>query len=111
MFQRRKQGTVDVVIGDEPLTRENTDQLSAALEPCLAHGPPRAVLDLQQTPLIDSAGLEQLLDYQEAFEQRGGALKLAGPNGLCGDILSVTGVSSRFEIFADVKTAVGSFVQ
>ena len=111
MFQRKKQGTVDVVRGSVALTQENAGQLSEILEECLAHGPPRAVLDMRQTPLIDSVSLEKLLDFQETFEDRGGTLKLAAPNALCRDILAVTGVSSRFEVFSDVKTAVGSFVQ
>jgi anti-anti-sigma factor len=111
VFQLKKQGAVDVLHSSAALTRDSAEQLSEALQECLAHGPPRAVLDIRQTPLIDSAGLEQLLDFQEAFEERGGALKLAAPNALCRDILAVTGVASRFEVYSDVKAAVGSFVQ
>ena len=81
------------------------------LQSCGTHGQPRAVLDLERIPLIDSAGMEMLLDVQEDFQRRGGALKLAGRNPLCQEILAVTGVGSHFEVFSDAASAVGSFVQ
>ena len=52
-----------------------------------------------------------LLDIHEKFEQRMGAIKIAAPNSLCSDILSVTGVGSYFEVFPEVQSAVGSFTQ
>jgi hypothetical protein len=52
-----------------------------------------------------------LLDVQEVFQRRGGALKLAVESNLCHEILQVTGVGSRFEIFPQTAAAVGIFVQ
>jgi hypothetical protein len=43
--------------------------------------------------------------------QKGGAFKLARPNTLCQDILEITGVASRLDIFDDTVTAAGSFAQ
>ena len=111
MFKRTKQGAITVITGGAPSTTENREVLSDVLETCLGEGQPRAVLDLQEVALIDSAGLELLLDVQENFEQRAGTLKLAAPNSLCRDILSVTGVGNQFEIYREVKSAVGSFLQ
>jgi anti-anti-sigma factor len=111
MFERAKQGAVDVVHGDDPLNAEFVPRVLQLLEECGAHGQPRAVLDLGNVPLVDSAGLEMLLDVQEGFQRRGGALKLAVRNTLCREILSVTGVGAHFEIFPDAASAVGSFVQ
>jgi anti-anti-sigma factor len=111
MFRRSKQGSIDVVSGAVSLTAESIEQLSRAFEECLADGPPKAVFDMEHTPLIDSVGLERLLDIREKFEQRAGLLKIAAPNPLCSDILSVTGVGSYFEVHSEVQTAVGSFIQ
>ena len=69
------------------------------------------VLNLKETPLIDSAGLEALLDVQERLQERGGQVKLASANPLCREILRITGVAEHFETYPDVKGAVGSFVQ
>ena len=62
-------------------------------------------------PLIDSCGLEVLLDNQERFVQSGGTFKLAAPTELCLEILEITRVAECFEIHRDVKSAVGSFLQ
>ncbi len=61
--------------------------------------------------LIDSAGLELLLDFQEKCQRMGGALKLANAGALCREVLKATGVGARFEIFRDSGGAVRSFVQ
>lgn len=111
MYTRTKQGAISVVIGSDPLTSEHIPNAQRALEECLADGQPRAVLDMQGVALIDSSGLELLLDIQDAFESRAGSLKLAATSGLCREILAITGIASRFEQFPEVKSAVGSFVQ
>jgi anti-anti-sigma factor len=109
--ERNTQGTVDVVCGDDAMVSERLEQLSDLLHECLEEGQPQAVLDMRDAPLIDSAGLELLVDIQTAFQGRRGVLKLAAVNPLCEEILSISGVASHFEIHADVKTAVGSFAR
>lgn len=111
MVERFTQGTVDVVRVDDAMVSEHLQPLSDVLKELLEQGQPRTVLDMQEVPLVDSEGLELLLDTQIDFERRGGALKLAAPNPLCKDILSISGLANQLEIHSDVKTAVGSFVQ
>jgi anti-anti-sigma factor len=111
MFACSKQGAVELISGDEPINVDNVPKVQSLLEECGARGQPRVVLDFDHVPLIDSAGLELLLDIQEQFQQRGGTLKLAGRNGLCREILSVTGVGRHFEVFSEASSAVASFVQ
>ena len=111
MFRESRQGAIKVISGSVPLSGDNLDFLKAAIEQTLAAGQPRAVLDLHDVALIDSAGLECLLDVLDLFEGRAGVLKLAAANPLCADILSVTGVGDYFETFPDVNAAVGSFIQ
>jgi anti-anti-sigma factor len=111
MFQRTKQGAVDLIAGNISLSRESAAELARVIGECLDHGQPMAVLDMQKIPLMDSAGLEQLLAGQDEFLKRGGMLKLAAPSPLCRDILVATGVGTKFEIYGDVKSAVGSFLR
>ena len=111
MFERHTQGTVDVIHVNDALVTEHLQRLSDLLEECLDNGQPRAVLDMREAPLIDSAGLELLLDVQTDFQRRGGALKLAAPNPLCREILSLCGVAEHLEIYADAKTAIGSYAR
>ena len=69
------------------------------------------VLDLQGVAVVDSAGLELLMDFQEKCQRMGGALKLANVGVLFREVLKATGVGARFEIFRDSGGAVRSFVQ
>jgi anti-anti-sigma factor len=111
MFKQSKQGSINVISGAVPLTGDALDLLDNAFADCLNEGQPRAVLDLRNTPLIDSAGLERMLDLRDRFQKKTGVLKLAGANPLCHDILSVTGVGLQFEVFPELSQAVGSFIQ
>lgn len=111
MFERIQQGAVDLIRGDLPLSGEHVEQVRDLLGECLQHGQPYVVLDMEKVPLLDSAALELLLDFREEFQRLGGTLKLAGPNPLCDEILSVTGVAAEFEVFPEATSAVGSFVR
>jgi anti-anti-sigma factor len=111
MFESAKQGTVVVVEGNEPLNKDHVSEITALFEQHAGGAQPRVVLNLRDVPLIDSAGLELLLDLRSRCLQRGGMLQLAAPNPLCRDILHVTGVAGQFAVFDDVVAAVGSFSQ
>ena len=111
MFTHKQQGAVDVISGGDRISGEHVGELANALEGRLGHGLPQIVLDLQSIAIIDSAGLELLLDFQEKCQRMGGALKLANVGALCREVLKATGVGARFEMFRDSGGAVRSFVQ
>jgi len=111
MISHDKQGAVTVVRQAGPLTAAQAVEFRDGVLSHLGPGKPMVVVDLHEAPLLDSAGLEALVDLRDRIEARGGAVKLAGVNALCGDILRVTGVGHKFEQFALVKSAVGSFAQ
>ena len=111
MFAVKSQGAVEVIVPNVPLKGEYVDELRETVQHCLADGIPMLVLNLHDVPLMDSAGLESLLDMRDAVEKRGGTVKLASPTPLSQDILRVSGVGHQFEVFVDEKSAVRSFVQ
>lgn len=110
MFEQRCQGAVDVIGGGDRISGEHVAELAELLMKRADRGQAQVVLDLQGVALIDSAGLELLLDAQESYQRNGGALKLANPGALCREVLKCTGVGARFEIFPDTRRAVRSFV-
>ena len=110
MFQHKRQGAIDVVSGGDRISGEHVSELSGVLEVCLKRGQPRVVLDLQGVAVMDSAGLELLLSTQEECQRLGGAMKLANPGNLCNEVLKLTGVSARFELFGDTGSAIRSFL-
>ncbi|MBY0586896.1 STAS domain-containing protein [bacterium] len=111
MFDAEKRGMIGLVRGDSPIHATSLDQLKRVLDPLKDTGQPNLVLDLRRVPLVDSAGLEYLLDAFDACRSQGGTLKLLSPTPLVTEILQVTGVSSFFEIFTDEVAAIGSFTK
>lgn len=111
MFERTRTGAVHILRGNDPFTLQNTKEIAALLDECFAGGQPRIVFDLEKIPLIDSAGLELLLDYQDRCLQSGGVMKLAAPTPLCNEILTITDLNSHIDVFPDSLAAIGSFVQ
>jgi anti-anti-sigma factor len=111
MFAVKSQGAVEVLLPNVPLKAEYVDELRETVQHCVNDGIPMLVINLHDVPLMDSVGLESLLDARDVVEKRGGMIKLAAPTPLSQDILSISGVGQRFEVFADEKSAVRSFVQ
>ncbi len=111
MFQFESQGAVELIAPEVALNHENADQLFAAFDEKSFTGQPMVVLDMSNVTLIDSAGLETLLDIQQKLRESAGVLKLAGLSQLCEDVFLVTGLAERFETYDDTKAAVGSFVR
>jgi anti-anti-sigma factor len=111
MFEFKCQGAVDVITGGDRLAGDHVVELRDLLEGRMERGQPQIVLDMQGVAVVDSAGLELLLDFQEKCQRMGGALKLANVAALCREVLKATGVGAKFEIFRDSGGAVRSFVQ
>jgi anti-anti-sigma factor len=111
MFHHKRQGAIDVVGCGDRISGEHVSELAGVLEVCLKRGQPRVVLDLQGVALMDSSGLELLLDSHDECLRLGGAMKLANPGTLCSEVLKLTGVGPRFEIFDDTGSAIRSFLQ
>ena len=111
MFKSQTQGGVQVLTGAGVLTSEHISEARDACEALFRLGQPRIVVDLIDIALVDSAGLELLLDLRDRAQRYGGAVHLSGPNPLCRDILQATGLASEFAIFDDLNSSVGSFAR
>lgn len=109
MPKRYQQGCVDVIQIDERFTTEELPAIEVLLKGVLEGRLPQVVLDLRRVRLIDSAGLELLLEAQQMSVARGGALQLAAPSALIRDILRITGVDEVISSHNDVVTAAGAF--
>jgi len=66
------------------------------------------VLNLEQVPFIDSAGLEYLLDLGDKLAQNMARLRLAKPDENVRKILEIARLDSAFEVFDDIPQAIGS---
>lgn len=111
MIETSRQGVVMVIQSAERLTEDFLDGFQKVIDECLKDMPPMAVLNLESTKLVDSCGLEYLLDANDKFQLKGGAFKLASPNGLCSEVLAITELDNKIEVHEDVNSAVRSFAK
>ena len=111
MYQCKRSGTVDTISSTQPLVRENQADFFKSLESCFGKGQPHIVLDLGSVPLMDSAGLEALLEARDRCSKLGGSIVLARPNALCRDILRINEVDRELNVFEDIVHAMGSFAK
>jgi anti-anti-sigma factor len=111
MFQSESQGAVEVITPHVPLNHEHVQELTDTIFESSFVGQPMVVLDMSRVPLLDSAGLETLLEVQQQLRESAGSLKLSALTPLCADALRATGLDERFEIYHDASEAVRSYVR
>ena len=69
----------------------------------------QVVLDLDNTEILDSAGLKSLIDNQTRLRDKMGMLKIATTNDTNRKILEITRLDLQLEVFDSVIDAVKSF--
>jgi anti-anti-sigma factor len=111
MYQCKRSGTVDTISGSQPLSRETKTDFLNSVESCFGKGQPHIVLDLAAVPLMDSEGLDALLEARDQCVRLGGCIVLARPNALCRDILRINGIEQELNVFDDIVNAMGSFAK
>jgi stage II sporulation protein AA (anti-sigma F factor antagonist) len=111
VHQHCKQGAVDVIAADGPITKDTSGEFVVFVEGYLGAGQPRLVVDLSAVPLMDSAGIESLLNLYDDARRRGGKLCVSTPNPLMNDILDISEVSTVVQVYPSSTAAVASFVR
>lgn len=111
MYNCKRSGAVDIVSGDSPLNKEHRTAFLKSIDSCIGNGQPRVVVDLSLVPLMDSVGLDALLDARDRCQSLGGSFVLAHPNALCCDILRINGIDREINVYDDVVKALGSFAR
>lgn len=99
-------GSVIVVHTPEELASEQAEQFEKYL-PTLDRD--NVVLDVDNTEILDSAGLGALLNTQDTLRGRGGQLKISATNTTNRKILEITRLDRQIEVFQSVIDAVKSF--
>jgi anti-anti-sigma factor len=108
--ETNKLGVVTYLTPDDSLTENNLEALKNSIEENEENGPTNIVIDLSHVPLLDSSGLEFLLDLSTQLRESGGSLRVAHANSLCRDILAVTRLDQTIPVCEDVESGGGSFL-
>jgi len=109
-IHEQQQGAVTVLRPEGPLTAADADDFKNRLLQAQRDSLGRVVLDASAIPLVDSAGLEALVEVTEEMAQSGQALKLCAANETLRQVLELTGLAHMFEYFEDANAAVRSFL-
>ncbi len=104
-------GSVSVIKVRSPLQDDCLAKARSSLNDCLENRQFRLVLNLHECPLINSQGLEFIVDAQQECLARGGRLVLAEPQPLTSEILGATGVDERVAVYRDMRGALSDFAR
>ncbi len=104
-----RQSGVHVLHVEGDLTAINAAHLQQVTGPLLSRSENEFVVDLAESPSIDSAGLESLTKLKRECEERLGALRLCGLDETCETILRITRLADEFDRDDSVEAAVASF--
>ena len=97
MSRLNRHGAVTVLRPSGPLRAEAIESLDEQLRPMLSGGVPYIVIDLSETPLIDGAGLEWVLDLDETVVVAAVACVCAARRNCARDILRITAVGATVQ--------------
>ena len=98
-------GVTSVVEVDGELVGQASDTLTRTCLERFEQGVRNLVIDLSKSPIVDSTGLETLLELTEATVERNGRCTFVSLDPLFASILELTGVGERLEIHDTVTTA------
>ena len=105
-----QQGTVVVLVPDAALIEEEAQEFAVRVRECFQAGNVKIVLQMNNVPFIDSAGLETLLALYGEAMALGGELKISAPTEIGRDILKATRLDNVIEVHDSTPDARRSFV-
>jgi len=110
-IETNRHGAVTVVRPDGPvISEEDAGLLRSESFEVLGATLGRFVIDATEMSFVDSFGLEALVDITDEVGAGGQPLKLCGIGDTLREILSITGLTPKFQQFEDVQAAVRSFL-
>ena len=90
---------------------EGDEALKDKINSLILQNRKRILLNLEDVPYIDSAGLGEIVRTYTTVSRQGGQLKLVNLTKRITDLLSITKLLTVFETFDAEKDAVASFQQ
>ena len=88
---------------------EGDEQLRAKINGLIEQGQCNLLLNLEDVPYVDSAGLGELVRTHTTVRRQGGSLKLVNLTKRITDLLTITKLLTVFDTFESEAAAVSSF--
>lgn len=109
-IQEQREGAVTVIRPIGPVLLGEADLFRTRLSDAMTRSLGRLVVDASQIAYVDSKGLQAFVGAGEELAESGSCLRLAGANETLREVFELTETAGLFEHFADVHTAVRSFL-
>ncbi|MBK9187889.1 MAG: STAS domain-containing protein [Phycisphaerales bacterium] len=109
-IQEQRHGAVTVLKPQGPLCQADAEMFGKKLQEMLGRSLGRLVVDASAIAYVDSQGLEAMVQATDELAQSGRALHLCGAGDTLREVLDLTGLIERFELYEDVNAAVRSFL-
>lgn len=103
-------GAVMVLRPVGSLAQDEVQQFKSRLADAMVRSLGRVVMDASGVTYVDSRGLEVMVEASDALSQSGRALRVCGVNELLREVLDLTELADRFELYEDTNAAVRSFL-
>ena len=87
------------------LNMASAPRLTEVIGECVGGGSARLVVDLSDTPFVDSSGLGALISGLKRARQAGGDLRIAGAGEQVLTVLSLTNLNRVLKPYADAEEA------
>jgi len=109
-IKEQRHGAVTALRPDGPLTEDDATIFRQRVAAVRKESMGRFVVDLAETPFVDSKGLEALVEATYDLAESGQTLRLCGVNETVREALELTELAPLFEHYDDVNSAVRSFL-
>ena len=103
-------GAVTVLRPVGSLALDEVSQFKSRLADAMVRSLGRVAVDASGVAYVDSRGLEVLVEASDELSRSGRALRLCGVNELFREVLDLTDLADRFELYEDANAAVRSFL-
>jgi len=109
-IQEQRHGAVTVIKPQGPVCQADAEAFGKRMQDVLGRSLGRFVVDASAIAYVDSQGLEVMVQATDELAQSGRALRLCGAGDTLREVLDLTGLIERFELYEDVNAAVRSFL-
>lgn len=89
--------------------QEGADIFRRAIERLVEDDRLKILVNLRETPYIDSTALGEMIRAYTTLTRKGGALKMLSPTRPVHDLLAITNLAEVFKAFDDESAAIASF--
>ena len=99
---RTQNGLITTFRPTDSLSDEtNLEQLHQSIENALDAGETRIIVDLASVPMLNSAALDEFLDFQDRLVRAGGWVKLSHASSIVREILRITDIDKYISIVGE----------